>query len=135
MFVNSMLLTRGCVSGMKVAYKIFPEGFLTGSPPLTVTETPRSTPRTERADRDKFTHDDLEKLGIYLDNALCDKSSGSKTFSSGYLGCYMPLPPFTQLTCRLYKDHSKSYILKQKRCFTNYVTYLTFMTNKCMWRS
>lgn len=84
MFDTSKLLTRRCVSGMKVAYKIFPEGFLTGSPPLTVTETPRSTTRTERADRDKFTHDDLEKLGIYLDNALCDKSSGSKTFSSGY---------------------------------------------------
>jgi len=64
---------------MKVAYKIFPEGLLTGSPPLTVTETPRSTSRAEvAANRDKFTHEDLEKIGIYLDNALCDKSSGSK---------------------------------------------------------
>lgn len=63
---------------MKVAYKIIPEGLFTGSPPLSVTETPRSTPRTEMANRDKFTHEDLEKIGIYLDNALCDKSTGSE---------------------------------------------------------
>ena len=66
-------------SGMKVGYKIFPEGFLTGSPPPGVTETLR-TPGgpTEKACKEQFDQDDLEKISIYLDNALCDKSCGSK---------------------------------------------------------
>ncbi|XP_052285777.1 centrosomal protein of 41 kDa A-like isoform X2 [Dreissena polymorpha] len=65
--------------GMKVAYKIFPEGLFTGHPPVAVTETPRQPNRTyESANREKFTMEDLEKIGIYLDNALCDKSSGSR---------------------------------------------------------
>jgi hypothetical protein len=63
---------------MKVAYKIFPEGLLTGTPSDTVSETPRSKRKPEMADRDKFTADDLAKIDIYLNNALCDKSSGSK---------------------------------------------------------
>ncbi|XP_045165304.2 centrosomal protein of 41 kDa-like isoform X2 [Mercenaria mercenaria] len=64
--------------GMKVAYKIFPEGLLTGTPPLAVTETPRSKQKPEMADREKFTSEDLAKIEIYMDNALCDKSSGSR---------------------------------------------------------
>ncbi|XP_060572201.1 centrosomal protein of 41 kDa-like isoform X3 [Ruditapes philippinarum] len=64
--------------GMKVAYKIFPEGLLTGTPSDTVSETPRSKRKPEMADRDKFTADDLAKIDIYLNNALCDKSSGSR---------------------------------------------------------
>ena len=64
---------------MKVAYKMFPEGLFTGHPPVSVTETPRQPTKGEEcACRDKFTYDDLEKIGIYLDNALCDKSSGSE---------------------------------------------------------
>ncbi|XP_052782273.1 centrosomal protein of 41 kDa-like isoform X2 [Mya arenaria] len=65
--------------GMKVAYKMFPEGLFTGQPPVAVTETPRNTARTpDMANRDRFSMEDLEKIGIYLDNALCDKSSGSR---------------------------------------------------------
>lgn len=67
-------------AGMKVAYKVFPEGLFTGTPPVVVTETPRTNRKPEMANRDKFTDEDLEKIGIYLDNALCDKSSGSKSF-------------------------------------------------------
>ena len=65
--------------GMKVAYKIFPEGLFTGTPPQSVTETPR-TPgaHMEMAGKNVFDQEDLEKISIYLDNALCDKSSGSK---------------------------------------------------------
>lgn len=64
--------------GMKVAYKLFPEGLFTGTPPIGVTETPRTNKKPEKANKDKFTMEDLEKIGIYLDNALCDKSSGSR---------------------------------------------------------
>lgn len=63
---------------MKVAYKIIPEGLFTGIPPPTVTETPRSSRHPEPGCQEKFTDEDLEKIGIYLDNALCDKSTGSK---------------------------------------------------------
>lgn len=73
-------------AGMKVAYKVFPEGLFTGTPPVVVTETPRTNRKPEMANRDKFTDEDLEKIGIYLDNALCDKSSGSKCFRMNYVG-------------------------------------------------
>ena len=64
---------------MKVAYKIFPEGLLTGTPSEVVSETPRTKRKPEMADRNKFTSEDIEKIEIYLNNALCDKSSGSKS--------------------------------------------------------
>ncbi|KAL4227117.1 Centrosomal protein of 41 kDa [Mactra antiquata] len=80
----SVLLERGYENvfllsgGMKVAYKIIPEGLFTGVPPVSVTETPRSTRHPEHGSKNEFTPEDLDKISFYLDAALCDKSTGSR---------------------------------------------------------
>ncbi|XP_076448460.1 centrosomal protein of 41 kDa-like [Babylonia areolata] len=74
--------------GLKEAYKIFPKGLITGTPPAVdgVKATPRpGPPQTAREataaaaeDGSDFSQDDLDCLHMYLDNALMDTSSASR---------------------------------------------------------
>ncbi len=66
----------GNFAGMKLAYKLIPEGLLTGSPPQNVTGTKCKNPFP--AMQNNFTTSDIDKIEIYLDNALQDKSIGSR---------------------------------------------------------
>ena len=66
--------------GMKVAYKMFPEGLITGSPPPVVSETPRPPTEMHMAEKSQFDQSDMDNLNVYLDSQLMDKSSGSKWF-------------------------------------------------------
>ena len=61
---------------MKLALKMFPDGLFTGTPPFDLTGVkPKSTkPASQRA----FCNDDINKIEMFLDNALQDKSVGSK---------------------------------------------------------
>ena len=68
--------------GMKVAYKMFPEGLITGSPPPVVSETPRPPTEMHMAEKSQFDQSDMDNLNVYLDSQLMDKSSGSKCFFS-----------------------------------------------------
>ncbi|XP_046356305.1 centrosomal protein of 41 kDa-like isoform X2 [Haliotis rufescens] len=62
--------------GLKVAYKNYPEGLITGTPPMSVTEKKLKT--IEPADQKHFCSDDIDRLSIYLDHALKDQSIGSR---------------------------------------------------------
>ena len=64
---------------MKVAYQKFPSGFLTGTIPehLVENQSGKSKKKAEPAKQDAFTHDDIDTLELYLDNALKDHSTGS----------------------------------------------------------
>jgi centrosomal protein CEP41 len=61
--------------GLKMALKVFPEGLLTGTPPFALTGVkPKSV---KPASQTCFTNEDINKLEIYLDNALQDKNISS----------------------------------------------------------
>lgn len=62
--------------GLKVAFKLFPEGLLTGTPPISVSGSKSKT--IMPASGGGFTVDDIDKLEIYLDNSLQDKGIGSE---------------------------------------------------------
>lgn len=62
--------------GLKVAFKLFPEGLLTGTPPISVSGSKSKT--IMPASGGGFTVDDIDKLEIYLDNSLQDKGIGSR---------------------------------------------------------
>ncbi|KAK7102620.1 centrosomal protein of 41 kDa-like isoform X2 [Littorina saxatilis] len=72
--------------GLKVAGKVFPDGLLTGTLPLSLMEPPnpkaKNHPVTARESADKsksdFTMHDLDCLVTYMDSALSDNSSGSR---------------------------------------------------------
>ena len=61
---------------MKVAYKVFPEGLMTGTVPQAISGVKPKTfvPPSQKY----FTLEDINKVDIYLDNALQDHSIGSK---------------------------------------------------------
>ena len=92
------------ISGMKVAYKMFPEGLMTGTPPPVVTETPRPPSEMHMAQKGHFDQSDLDNLNIYLDSQLMDKSSGSKYRINPFLpsGLVHPCP----ISCQLDKSIS-----------------------------
>lgn len=64
--------------GMKVAYKIFPEGLFTGTPNQVITESKHPPKEICPANQDKFTSFDYERLETSLDKSLQDKSVGSR---------------------------------------------------------
>ncbi|XP_050411699.1 centrosomal protein of 41 kDa isoform X2 [Patella vulgata] len=61
--------------GLKVAYKYFPEGLITGTPPVTVTEK-KAPKQILPASQAHFTQDDLDNLSIYLDSPPTDSARG-----------------------------------------------------------
>lgn len=63
-------------TGLKVAYKLFPEGLVSGTPNAAVLGFKPKT--VKPATRNNFTTDDIDKIEIYLDNALQDRSIGSE---------------------------------------------------------
>jgi hypothetical protein len=65
-------------SGLKLALKLFPEGLLTGTPPFELTGVKPKV--VKRANQARFTNQDINKVEIYLDNALQDKSIGSECY-------------------------------------------------------
>ena len=65
------------LSGLKVAHKLFPSGLITGTVPVTVTPMKKGAVR-ERASQAEFSMEDIETLNNQLDNALDDRSIGSK---------------------------------------------------------
>ena len=77
-----------CDSGLKVASRFFPDGLLTGQPlvtsRVTVTGQPpvsgrvKVTQRGDGAEERGFNADDVNKVEIFLDSALQDKSFGSE---------------------------------------------------------
>jgi len=64
--------------GMKLALKMFPDGLFTGTPPFDLTGVkPKSTkPAVQRV----FSNEDINKIEMFLDNALQDKSVGSELY-------------------------------------------------------
>ncbi len=64
------------ITGLKLAYKLFPEGLFTGTPPQSITGVKCKDPMT--AWQTNFSFEDIDKVEIYLDGALQDKSIGSK---------------------------------------------------------
>ena len=63
---------------MRIAYKTFPEGLFTGTPNQNVTEAARPPKEIIPASQKDFDQHDIDRLIMYLDNALADRSSGSK---------------------------------------------------------
>lgn len=61
---------------MRIAAKLFPEGFITGTLPHSLTQ--QKPKQITPAERKVFSRMDLDKLQIYLDGALQDNSIGSK---------------------------------------------------------
>lgn len=64
--------------GMRIAYRYFPDGLMTGTPSQTVTENPKPPKTKEKASQKSFTTFDLEKLHTQLDSQLSDRSVGSR---------------------------------------------------------
>ena len=63
------------VSGIKMAVRTFPEGFVTGTPPFSLTGVkPKAI---KPADQSNFLNEDINKIEIYLENAMEDHSVGS----------------------------------------------------------
>ena len=75
-YVQLMKFNGRTFSGLKMALKVFPEGFVTGTPPVALTgvKPKQVVPASQRY----FTQEDINALEMYLDNALQDKSPGSK---------------------------------------------------------
>ena len=64
--------------GLRIAYRYFPEGLMTGTPNQNITETTKPPKTKEKASQKSFTTFDLEKLHTQLDSQLSDRSVGSK---------------------------------------------------------
>lgn len=62
---------------MKLAHKLVPEGLITGTPPPNVTGGTKCK-NPFPASQNNFSAADIDKIEIYLDHALQDKSIGSK---------------------------------------------------------
>ena len=63
---------------MKLAHKLVAEGLLTGTPPPSMTGAKSRDPVP--AMQRHFSTADIDKIEIYLDSALQDKSIGSESF-------------------------------------------------------
>ncbi|CAC5410319.1 CEP41 [Mytilus coruscus] len=64
--------------GMRIAYKTFPEGLFTGTPNQNVTEAAKPPKEIIPASQKDFDQHDIDRLNMYLDNALQDRSTGSR---------------------------------------------------------
>ncbi|XP_063433510.1 centrosomal protein of 41 kDa B-like isoform X1 [Mytilus trossulus] len=64
--------------GMRIAYKTFPEGLFTGTPNQNVTEAAKPPKQIIPATQKDFDQHDIDRLNMYLDNALQDRSTGSR---------------------------------------------------------
>jgi len=70
--------------GLRVATQKFPEGLVTGTVPGHLVDFPPGKgkkavkPEPVPATQKVFTNEDMDKLEIYLNNALMDHSVGSK---------------------------------------------------------
>ncbi|XP_060069564.1 centrosomal protein of 41 kDa B-like [Ylistrum balloti] len=64
--------------GMRVAYKAFPDGLFTGTPKQSVTEAKQAPTVKVPASKDRLSEGDIDKLHMYLDSALSDRSVGSR---------------------------------------------------------
>ena len=75
--------------GLKVAGKLFPEGLISGPLPESITgQRPASNPLpVPSAHPSRFSREDIDKIEIYLDNALQDHSIGSKCTRSCRISC------------------------------------------------
>jgi len=74
--LKESIVVNVTVEGLKVVLKVFPEGLTTGTPPAELTGVKAKV--TQQADQSQFTSDDINKVEIYLDNALEDKGSTSE---------------------------------------------------------
>ncbi|XP_033746457.1 centrosomal protein of 41 kDa-like isoform X3 [Pecten maximus] len=74
-FYENLFLLSG---GMRVAYKAFPEGLFTGTPSQKVTEAKNPPTTVLNSSKDRFTEEDIDRLHVYLDSALSDRSVGSR---------------------------------------------------------
>ena len=74
--MKESIVVNVTVEGLKVVLKVFPEGLTTGTPPAELTGVKAKV--TQQADQSQFTSDDINKVEIYLDNALEDKGSTSE---------------------------------------------------------
>ncbi|KAL5014489.1 hypothetical protein ScPMuIL_008759 [Solemya velum] len=77
--------------GMKVAYRIFPEGFLTGTPSPNVTENQKIIGESKMANQEKFTLEDVDKLLMYSDRSMVDRSVGSRLSQNSTLSSRMSM--------------------------------------------
>ncbi|XP_078310045.1 centrosomal protein of 41 kDa-like isoform X2 [Crassostrea virginica] len=64
--------------GLRIAYRYFPEGLMTGTPNQNITESTKPPKTKEKASQKSFTTFDLEKLHTQLDSQLSDRSVGSR---------------------------------------------------------
>ncbi|XP_056001721.1 centrosomal protein of 41 kDa-like [Ostrea edulis] len=64
--------------GMRIAYRFFPEGLLTGTPNQNITDSSKPPKTKEKASQKSFNTFDLEKLHSQLDRELSDRSVGSR---------------------------------------------------------
>nr|XP_022297553.1 centrosomal protein of 41 kDa-like isoform X1 [Crassostrea virginica] len=65
--------------GLRIAYRYFPEGLMTGTPNQNITESTKPPKTKEKASQKSFTTFDLEKLHTQLDSQLSDRSVGSRS--------------------------------------------------------
>uniref|UniRef100_A0A2C9KQ10 Rhodanese domain-containing protein n=2 Tax=Biomphalaria glabrata TaxID=6526 RepID=A0A2C9KQ10_BIOGL len=78
--------------GLKVAYKMFPEGLITGTVPQAVLDEVAQPPKSAKskaqstarvpATQDSFTPELIDKLCGYLDTSVTDRSTGSRLSTS-----------------------------------------------------
>ncbi|KAK3102640.1 hypothetical protein FSP39_012820 [Pinctada imbricata] len=64
--------------GMRIAYKVCPDGLFTGTPNMNITEATKPPTCIVKASQKDFCTEDINKLTMYIDNALADSSVGSK---------------------------------------------------------
>lgn len=67
---------------MRIAYRFFPEGLLTGTPNQNITDSSKPPKTKEKASQKSFNTFDLEKLHSQLDRELSDRSVGSMSLLS-----------------------------------------------------
>ncbi|XP_061175975.1 centrosomal protein of 41 kDa-like isoform X1 [Saccostrea echinata] len=75
--------------GMRIAYRYFPEGLMTGTPNQNITESTKPPKTKEKASQKTFTTFDLEKLHTQLDNQLSDRSVGSRLSNASTMSSRM----------------------------------------------
>lgn len=63
------------IAGMKLMNKMIPDGFMTGTPPMSISGVKAKF--SEPASQRHFTEDDINSIEIFLDKALEDNSTGS----------------------------------------------------------
>jgi len=65
-------------AGLRVSYKMFPSGLITGTPNQNITDAKNPPKEIEKASQDVFTAEDIMNLDNALESVLKDGSVGSK---------------------------------------------------------